>query len=64
MGFMGSRKDGLYQSLLILGWPKGSFRFSHKMLWTVLNELFGQPNITVPRYFLRLKAKCKCKEDE
>ena len=30
---------------VVLGWPKGSFRFAHKVLWNSLNELFGQPNI-------------------
>ena len=31
----------------ILGWPKSSFRFFHKMLQKNRNELFGQPNISL-----------------
>ena len=29
----------------LLGWPKSSFRFFHKMLWKNSNGLYGQPNI-------------------
>ena len=34
----------LYE-FFVLGWPKSSFRVSHKMLWQNLNELLGQPSI-------------------
>ena len=30
--------------MYVLGWPKSSFRFFHKMLQTNPNELFGQLN--------------------
>ena len=30
---------------MILGWPKRSFRFFHKIVWKNPNEYFGQPNI-------------------
>ena len=30
--------------MYVLGWPKSSFRFFHKMLQTSPNELFGQLN--------------------
>ena len=33
-----------FPPLMLLGWPKSSFGFFHKMLWKNLNELFGQPN--------------------
>ena len=29
----------------VLGWPKSSFGFFHKMVQKNLNKLFGQPNI-------------------
>ena len=32
-------------NLDLLGWPKGLFGFFHKMLWTNVKEIFGQPNI-------------------
>ena len=31
----------------VLGWPKSSFRFFHKMLQKNPNESFGQPNKTL-----------------
>ena len=31
--------------VLILAWPRSSFRFFCKMLWKNSNELLGQPNI-------------------
>ena len=34
----------LYANPELLGWPKYSFRFLHKIVWKNPNELFGQPN--------------------
>ena len=31
-------------SIIILGWPKSSFGFFHKVLWKNPNKLFGQPD--------------------
>ena len=31
----------------LLGWPRISFGFFHKMLQKNLNKLFGQPNVRV-----------------
>ena len=39
------QKESLHRE--ILGWPKSSFRFFCSILWKNLNELFGQPNISV-----------------
>lgn len=33
-------------SSYVLGWPKSSFEFSHKMLWKSPNIVFGQPSIS------------------
>ena len=35
----------IYMCMYILGCPKSSFAFSHKLLWKNPNEIFGQPNI-------------------
>ena len=37
-------RDIVLSILQILGWPKRSFGFFHKMLPQNPNELFGQPN--------------------
>ena len=43
-GFSESEMPSSLSDQLMLGWPKCSFRFFHKMLQKKPNELFGQPN--------------------
>ena len=43
---------GCFLCIYILGWPKRSFGFFHKILWKNLNELFGQHNTQIYVFFV------------
>ena len=40
----------------ILGWPKHSFGFFHKLLWANLNKDFGQPSVMLNKSYLSQKT--------
>ena len=40
----------------ILGWPKNSFGFFHKLLWANLNKVFGQPSVILNKSYLSQKT--------
>ena len=45
-GISNGKKNINQKTLKILGWPKSSFGFFHRILGKNPNEFFGQPNIS------------------
>ena len=43
--WMGVRRPGItFMDIIVLGWSRRLFGFSHKILWKNSSEIFGQPN--------------------
>ena len=55
-----SQNQVLSALLILLDWPKRSFRFFCKILWGNPNKLFGPPNTCINRLFIQTtQAQCQ-----